>query len=243
MKENIRKVILVISIGVFLYSAYQLASIFYNYYMIEKETNDLTQEVVKVEEDDTNPLHRVVDFDKLKKTNKDVVGWLYIPDTKIDEPVLKGATNDTYIRTDIYKKSNSAGSLFIDERNEKPFEDNNTIIYGHNMKNGSRFHDLRYYTKDDYFKAHQLAYIYLPDGTINVYDIFATDVIDAYSDLYATKINYKKYIDNVLKGASVKSDVNKEEKPLIMLSTCYTTNSDDRNVVFARLKENVKAGQ
>lgn len=241
MKENIRKVILFISICVFLYSAFQLASIFYNYYQIEKETEELTQEVVKVEEDDNDPLHRVVDFDKLKKTNQDVVGWLYIPDTKIDEPVLKGKTNDTYLRTDIYKKSNSAGSIFVDERNKNPFKDDNTILYGHNMKNGSRFHNLRYYTKDDYFKAHQTMYIYLPDGTINVYDIFASDIIDAYSDLYSVDVDYSKFVKNILGGASVKAEVDEKDSPIVMLSTCYSTDNDDRYVIFGRLKENVKA--
>ncbi|MEG0685095.1 MAG: SrtB family sortase, partial [Coprobacillus sp.] len=67
-----------------------------------------------------------------------------------------------------------------------------------------------------------------------------SDIIDAYSELYSTAIEYAKYIKDSLKGASVRTEVSEEEKPLIMLSTCYTTNSDDRNVLYARLREKVK---
>lgn len=134
MKEKIRKVILVISVCVFVFSAFQLGKIFYDYYMIEKETNDIVDSYVEEPQEDKDPLHRVIHFKELQKTNSDVIGWLYIPDTKIDEPILKGNNNDSYLYTDIYKKSNKAGAIFIDEINEKDFKDDNTIIYGHNMK-------------------------------------------------------------------------------------------------------------
>lgn len=247
MKEKIRKILLVVCICVFAYSAFQLISIFYNYHSIEEDTNELIQEYViedeEEESEDQDPLKRSIDFKKLQERNKDVIGWLYIPDTKIDEPILKGANNDSYLRKDIDKKSNTAGQIFIDEINKKDFKDDNTIIYGHNMKNGSRFHDLRYYVKKDFFNEHQYIYIYLPNNTINVYEVFSSNIIDAYSDLYQKGINYQKYIQNVLKNAKCKRDVSKKQNPLIMLSTCYAHESDDRYVVFARLSENVKISE
>lgn len=81
-------------------------------------------------------------------------------------------------------KSNTAGNVFIDEINSRDFSDDNTIIYGHNMKNGSRFHDLRYFVEKDYFNEHQDIYIYLPDGSVYVYQAVASTVIAATSDLY-----------------------------------------------------------
>ena len=239
MKEKIRKVILVISVCVFVFSAFQLGKIFYDYYMIEKETNDIVDSYVEEPQEDKDPLHRVIHFKELQKTNSDVIGWLYIPDTKIDEPILKGNNNDSYLYTDIYKKSNKAGAIFIDKINEKDFKDDNTIIYGHNMKNGSRFHDLRYFVENDYFQEHSLIYIYLPDGTVNIYDAFASTIIDANSDLYAKGINYKKYIESIQDVAKVYKEVSDKEAPLAMLSTCYN-GTDNRYVVYGRLKENVK---
>lgn len=107
------------------------------------------------------------------------------------------------------------------------------------MKNGSRFHDLRYFVENDYFQAHPLIYVYLPDGTVNIYDAFASTIIDANSNLYAKGINYKKYVKSIQDVAKVYKEVSDKEAPLTMLSTCYN-GTDNRYVVYGRLKENVK---
>lgn len=251
-KDLLRKVLLVICACVFLFSAYQLATIFFDYQKIENESEELIEEFVdeppvidnnKVEETDEvliNPLERTIDFDGLLALNEDVVGWIYIPGTKIDEPLMKGETNDTYLHTNIKKKKSYAGQIFIDEGNKGDLLDTNTIIHGHNMKNGSRFHNLRKYMNKDFYDTHNTIYIYLPDGSINVYDVYAADIISAYSELYATHVDYSSYVKSAKKNANHKSDISDEANPMIMLSTCYDTDSDDRYVVFARLKENVK---
>ena len=250
MKDKIRKVLLFVCACVFVYSAYQLASIYYEYSKINKETDNLIEEFVeesqtkdepqKEEQQKPNPLERVIKFDSLFKKNSDIVGWIYIPDTNIDEPLLKGENNDSYIQTNFNKKKSIAGAIFVEETNSRNLTDSNTIIYGHNMKNGSRFHNLRYYLKKDFYNAHPLVYIYLADGSVNVYEVFASDIISAYSDFYDVGIDYASFIKSVQKSANQKTSISNEESPLIMLSTCYDVNSDDRYVVYARLKENVK---
>ena len=240
MKKIIRRILLVVCICVFLFSAFQLGKIFYNYYTIEKESTELiTKYVEEPQEDDNDPLKRVINFEELQNINSDVIGWLYIPDTKIDEPILKGENNDTYLRTDLYMKANTAGNLFIDEINSRDFSDDNTIIYGHNMKNGSRFHDLRYFVEKEYFNEHQDIYIYLPDGSINVYQGVASAVIDSRSDLYQKGIDYQKYMNQVKSEASVYQNVSEKQVNMIMLSTCYT-GTENRYVVYGQLKENYK---
>ncbi len=245
MKEIIRKVLLVVCVCVFAYSAFQLGTIFYEYYRTEKDSEELVESYIDegAQEETEDPFNRVVDFESLISRNKDVIGWLYIPDTKIDEPILKGATNDTYLRTDIDHKVKTAGQVFIDEINSKDFKDDNTIIYGHNMKNGTRFHDLRYYVEKEFYEQHPTVYIYLPDGSVNVYQIFSANIINAQSDFYSKGINYTQFVKNAQKSAKQKSDVSQEQQPLILLSTCYAHNSDSRYVVFARLDKNVKIGE
>ena len=253
MNKFLRKGLLLICFFVFVYSAFQLTTILFEYKDVENETENLITDYIDEGESDSNqdnlsddetqivdPLSRVVKFDDLLELNKDVVGWLYIPDTTIDEPLLKGENNDSYLRKDIYKKKLTAGQIFVDETNDGNLSDSNTIIYGHNMKNGTRFHNLRYYVKKDYYESHPYVYIYLPDGSVNVYEVYAASIISAYSDLYSADISYSRYIKNVQKDAKQTTEVSKEEAPLIMLSTCYSSHSDDRYVVFARLKENVK---
>lgn len=242
MNKIIRRILLFICICVFLFSAFQLGKIFYNYYTIEKESAELvTQYVEEPEEEKEDPLKRVVNFEELQNINSDVIGWLYIPDTKIDEPILKGENNDTYLYTDLYMKSNTAGNVFIDEINSRDFSDDNTIIYGHNMKNGSRFHDLRYFVEKDYFNEHQDIYIYLPDGSVYVYQAVASTVIAATSDLYQKGIDYDSYMNQVKSEASVYQNVSDEQVNMIMLSTCYS-GTENRYVVYGQLREKVKSG-
>lgn len=245
MKETIRKLLIIVCAIVFVYSAFQLGKIFYGYYKIEKETSVLVEEYVKDEKQEGkvfDPRKRTIDFKNLKSRNSDVVGWLYIPNTKIDEVLLKGKSNDTYLRSDIDGNYNYAGALFLDENNSRDLKDVNTTIYGHNMKNGSRFHDLRYYVINGkgYMDDHPYIYIYLPDGSINVYQVFASATIKDDSSLYNISNSYKKYVDKVLANAKYKKNVSDKEAPIIMLSTCHSSSEDQRYVAFARLKENLK---
>ena len=149
MKEKIRKLLLVICTCVFVYSAYQLASIYFEYNKIDQDTDNLLEEFVEVVVDNNepkneetkkeepkkvDPLDRVINFDSLLKRNSDVAGWIYIPDTNIDEPLVKGKNNDSYLHLTVNKNKSIAGSIFIEETNDRNLEDSNTIIYGHNIK-------------------------------------------------------------------------------------------------------------
>lgn len=249
MKKIIYKLSIILCAVVFVYSVYQLGTIFLDYQKIENETEELIDEVVKVDETKTeedkktfNPKSMTVDFDKLLKKNKDVVGWIMIPDTNINEALLLGETNDTYLRTNIDKKKSNGGSLFLDCTNNGDFKDKNTILYGHNMKNGSKFHHLRHYINKgkEYMDTHSKIYIYLPDGSYNVYEVFAACVLNETSALYSNPTNYKQYIKDVLANAKYKTKVSDVESPLIMLSTCHSSVDKQRYVVYARLSENVK---
>lgn len=84
-----------------------------------------------------------VDFDSLKEVNPDVVGWLYYPSLDISYPILKGEDNDYYLHHTIEKKKNFSGSIFMETKNSSSFADSHTIIYGHNMRNGSMFGKLK----------------------------------------------------------------------------------------------------
>ena len=84
-----------------------------------------------------------VDFDALRAENADVVGWIYCEGTPIDYPVVQCADNDYYLHHTVEKKKNFSGSIFMETKNSSQFTDSHTIIYGHNMKNGSMFGKLK----------------------------------------------------------------------------------------------------
>lgn len=96
-----------------------------------------------VEEDD--PVMEALaqtDLEALRQVNPDVVAWIRIPDTKIDYPILQGQDNDFYLDHNWKGEGQIAGSVFLEYTNEPDLTDYNSILYGHNMANGTIFHDL-----------------------------------------------------------------------------------------------------
>ena len=182
-----------------------------------------------------------VDFESLKAINPDVKGWLYIEALDISYPVVQGPDNDAYLHTTYEGTSNFAGSIFLDYQNQGDFSDGNTIVYGHNMKNGAMFANIKKFADHDYFINHPEVYIYLPDGSINVYSVYSTKIIDATSDYYLKDIDYASYVANAKSSAKQSRDVDTQNgAPLLLLSTCYAPDTTTRSVLFARLEKNVK---
>ena len=252
MKEVIRKIILCVSIAVFAYSAFNLVKAFINYKEISDEQQEIVHEFVKpvekveenqevvVEETIVDPYSRQIDFNALNNLNKDVIGWIFIPGTRIDEPVLKGANNDTYLRTNLYKKYMLAGTIFIDENDGKDFNDDKTIIYGHNMTNGTRFGQISKFQGFDFFDEHPNVYIYKPDGTMYVYDIFVAKTIEASSPLYYNIESYDQFVSEIQSGAPQVRSISHKKAPIILMSTCVNSDLTKRYVIAARLKEVVE---
>lgn len=241
VKEYLRRIILVICIGVFIYSGYNLVAILLDYQKIDNEYSKLRDVYVERIDDKAEDQYMIVDWQALSNKNNDVIGWIDIPDTNINYPVLQGETNDTYIRSTIEKKYSIAGSIFVDSNNKTPFVDLNTVLYGHNMKNDSMFSDLNEYLDGTYVNEHPYVYMYLPDGTVNKYKIVSAHKIDAYSELYQTVISDPKtFYQKMLDGNTMNVEFAQDgTTPLLMLSTCATYDVDDpsRVVVHAVLEK------
>ena len=113
-KDLIRKIILLVCICVFCYSAYNLASIFLEYKSMD-DSNKEVEETYVTENTEQKNSYKTIDFEALLARNSDVKGWIDIPDTKVSYPIVQGETNDTYIHSDIDKKEFRAGSIFPEE--------------------------------------------------------------------------------------------------------------------------------
>ena len=109
-----------------------------------KENNEATEELIEdvIQE---NPVTEElsIDWEHLKSINPDIIGWIEIKDTKINYPILQDNNSLFYLKHSYDKRYNSNGSIFT--TNTNPFTDEETILYGHNMKNGSMFADLHKY--------------------------------------------------------------------------------------------------
>lgn len=155
-------VIFVVAITVAAVSGYKLYSIMMEYKAGVDEYNEIADTVVKERDADAEEVKKLKDakghetkhwtspleinFDELKSINQDVAGWLYMEALpNINYPIVQGSDNDFYLHHTYKKESIFAGSIFVDCKNTKDFSDQNTIVYGHNMKNGSMFGTLKQY--------------------------------------------------------------------------------------------------
>lgn len=146
-----------------------------------------------------------VDFQALQELNPDIVAWLRIPGV-MDYPVVQGKDNAYYLKHTFKKEYNIAGSIFLDYRNQKDFSDPKSIIYGHNMKDGSMFHVLRKFQNLDFFREHQKLYLYLPEGGRLVFDIIACEEVSSDSEVYQLVTENTKMKEIMLSTCSSRSD-------------------------------------
>lgn len=188
-----------------------------------------------------------VDFKKLKKLNPDIIAWINIPNSRINYPVLKTPGNeeeDYYLYKSIFDEVSDRGSLYIQKANKKDFSDSLTVIYGHNMKDGSMFSGLHKYKKKDYFDTHETIFIYLEDKALmyNVVALIKRDDTSLLSDdnrdnLYELSVNEIESLGDVILKKDCEKDNNKEVKTYIALSTCERFEKNKRIVLLAELKE------
>ena len=107
-----------------------------------------------------------IDFDGLRAVNEDIVAWIQIPGIGVDYPVVHGKDNEHYLHYTFEGKANKAGSIFLDYRNRADFTDSKVILYGHNMKAGSMFSNLKKFQDAGFRKEQGRVLLYLPDKVL-----------------------------------------------------------------------------
>lgn len=180
---------------------------------------------------------------ELQEMNADTVGWIKIPDTNIDYPIVQAKDNEYYLTRDFHKKRNSGGSIFMDYRNDGKMGNTNNIIYGHNMKDKSMFQNVMNYKDKDFFDNNRIIYTYTPDGVQRweVFLLFVTDIrFDYLVADFDTDREFRTYINAVWRKAWQKADVElTSQDKLLTLSTCSYEYDDARTVLMARLIEEI----
>lgn len=185
-----------------------------------------------------------VDFESLKKINPDIVGWIYIPNSGINYPIVKGKDNSEYLHRTFYRKNSYVGAIFLDTFCRKDFSSFNSIIYGHNLKNGEMFghlkkmYDVNYNQKADYRKNPKI-WVITPDRALE-YKIFAFREINTAKDkdvytvefpnLEKLKAYFERQVNMSQKKTWIRPSVNDR---ILTLSTCTSQTHDGRFIVQA----------
>ncbi len=227
---------------VFLFSAYKVGAIGKEYYdnrKVLKQVQVIYNENEDFEVKSTGQPRQ--QFNKLLEINPDIVGWIEVEETNINYPILQADNNDYYLNRNYLKEESRAGSIFLDYRNDVEESNKNSVIYGHRMKDGSMFGQLKKYLNEDFFYNHSTI---LYD---TLYESYELEVFSAYkttTDFYYIQTDFTndEEFEQFLSSIQEKS-IHKYtgtigvEDTIVTLSTCdYGLNQDTgRLVVHAKL--------
>lgn len=193
----------------------------------------------------TDAVGNPVDFEKLQEINPELYAWVRVPNTAIDYPVAQhqGEDQEFYLHRDMYGNSQYAGCIYTENLNRMDFTDPVTVLYGHNMKNGSMFQNLHYFLDAGFFEENKYIYIYIPGKTL-IYEIFSAYPYDDRKIL--TSFDFRdeevleKYLEECQHPRSMEAltrdeiEINTNSK-IITLSTCIAGQTDQRLLVQAVL--------
>ncbi len=237
------------------------------------EANDNLEEIVKesnieasanTEIEDSNDPYKALgitvpeknlNWKKLHKENEDIYAWITVSDTTVDYPVLQHPTDNVYyLNHNIDGSKGFPGCLYTEDYNTKTFDDPNTVIYGHNLKDKTMFSSLHNYEDEATFKKDQFIYVYTEDDVF-VYRVFAAYEFNANHLLlnydYSNEYAYEQYIKDIknvgTRGygiANIKEDVEvtKEDK-IITLSTCTSDHNDSQRYLVVGVLVNPEVSE
>ncbi len=268
MSKIVKIIILMVAISIMYYSGYKLFGIYVEYKAGNDLYDDFADQFVNIknnienisnnkleanEEGSSNFLAGPgsndediiaeyidinIDFEALLGINQEILGWIYSANTPMNYPVVQSDDNDYYLRRMIDGTYNTAGSIFMDYRNNKDLSDLNTIIYGHNMKNNSMFGTLDQYKSQKYYEEHSIMYLITPHQTYKL-ELIAGLVVNNTSEVYdipQDTESLQTLYDYAVKNSTFRADSLLEEGDrLITLSTCSYENDIARYVIMAKI--------
>ena len=181
-----------------------------------------------------------VNFDLLREMNAGVVGWLYSEGTPINYPVMQSTDNSYYLNRLYNNQTNSAGAIFMDALNSPDLSDANTVIYGHNMKNGTMFTSLQNYASMYYYNQHPVMYYFTPEKSYRI-DVFASYITqskaEAYTVFFDSANTYQGYLDRIRINSQIDTSDRVQvttDDNIITLVTC-SYSSTVRHVVQGKV--------
>lgn len=209
-------------------------------YLNAKEEYDtlLNKYVVEQEISSDTQMRWDIDWESLYKINPDIVAWVIIPDSEINYPVVQTIDNDKYLNTTFEGVKNSCGAIFMNCYNLADFSDQNTVIYGHNMRNGSMFHTLNLYADEGFYQAHQEVWICTPSWQrkYNIISVHTTkDMSSTYDIEFPTQESFESHIGNEVSQTLYETgNVYDTSLPIVTLSTCRGLHSTTRMILVCQ---------
>ena len=201
---------------------------------------------LKVQLRNIKPKGKKPSFEELRKINPDVAAWITLDGTKIDEPIVQGKNNEEYLNKDVYGKYYMGGTVFLDSRCDRKFQDVYSLIYGHHMEKHLMFGELDLYKKKEFIQKHHTGVFMIPGKNYKVrifasLNIVASDPYIFNTDKYTEDANgFLQYVEN----KAIWADEKQIEKlrtdmgayHILALTTCSSDDPEDRIAVLAMYK-------
>lgn len=234
-KNMIKQGLLLICVVLFLVSVSQVVTILYRYEQGRMAYQKLEESagIEKKEEEK-------IDFQRLAEINEEVIGWLIVDGTDISYPIVQHEDNAYYLNHLFTGEEHPAGSIFLDATNSADFSDQNSILYGHNMKDGSMFGQLDKFQEETFFHQYPSFRLLTPEKTYRV------EVFSAYTALTQDEIWKKTFGENefynwtgkIANHSIIQTDIQFQENDRIMtLATCSEGGNDKRFVLVGKVAE------
>ena len=191
------------------------------YYL--KENKESTQELINQTIQVNRKEHKkIIDWEYLKNINEDIIAWIEIDGTNINYPILKD-TELYYLKHTFEKKYNNNGSIFT--TNVFPFIDDETIVYGHNMKNGSMFSNLSKYMNKDFLDSHIKFKIYTPTTNYEakIFSVYSIDIENEEKNIKS--LDFEQTIEYYKKSSKYQIKTDEQINKILKLSTCSYINA------------------
>ena len=167
-----------------------------------------------------------------------MIGWLTIPDTGIDYPVMQGRNNEEYINKDPFGEFSLSGSIFLDSRNRADFSDAYSILYGHHMEHGAMFGALDDFIKQEYFDQNRTGTLITTSGQDYTIRLFAASKADATEKTVfdPPDSTNEKLLQYLKQHAAVFEPQGVDAQSRILaMSTCQSAENVERMIVFGTL--------
>ena len=240
LRKPVSNILIILSLIGILSSAFMIYSASSDYRLGDEIYKQLRiSREVDISNLETAPLS--IDFQFLRTQNPDLVGWIGTDGEEINYPLVRGKDNEFYLNHLFTREKNKLGSIFMDYRNQADFLDRNTIIYGHNMKDGSMFSSLINYKNEAYYQVHPTLPIFTPNGNYQI-EFFAGFVVDgSYESIrfdFQDDADFMEYVESLQDLSTFESQLElSPEDRIVTLVTCSYEYSNARFALYGRIQQ------
>lgn len=255
--RKLRAVLLALLVAVIIAALGALAYIQYSYYVGQQEYDELKECMSVKDEGGIVTLGSFdVDWDALRAKNPDVVGWVYLPGTVINYPIVWRENDDVYYTKHTFG-NNTAGSfsaeygaIALSGANSPDWTDQVNFISGHHMRNDSMFAILYDFRDSDVFNEHRTFYVLTPEGNFKMTSFACDKVLGSAKDIvvpnFATEEEFKEYLQARVDGSSVTPDPSAKSvegiEQVFAFYTCSEPDNQYRIMVYCSVDEFLPAG-